>query len=154
MSKFTHRVTKVTTVLNSIRKAMPENTKELVVGMATGVEEYYRDNAPRDTGSMAESAYVQLKDGAYQRGKRTSVGAIQTLAKALNPKAIMMPLPLPTNDTTAYVAPVVGHWIANEYGENGRAARPTLTQARAHVQGQMKTKYAHLFKKVVTNGHK
>lgn len=83
MAKRTSRVQKNTAVLNSIRKALPENTRALVVGMATGVEEYYRDNAPRDTGSMAESVYVQLKDSAYQHGKPTSAGAVESQARGL-----------------------------------------------------------------------
>ena len=152
--KFRNRVTKSTKVLNSIRKALPENTRDLVVGMATGVEEYYRDNAPRDTGSMAESVYIQLKDGAYQHGKPTSAGAVESQARALNPDAKMTPLPTPTNDTTAYVAPVVGHTAVNEFGSTRMPARPTLHQAVAHVQGKLKGKYAHLFIKVATNGHK
>lgn len=149
-----HRVQKNTSVLNSIRKALPENTRELVVGMATGVEDYYRDHAPRDTGSMAESAYTQLKDGAYQHGKKTSVSAVEEQARSLNPKAEIAPLPTPTNDTTAYVAPVVTHWLHNEFGTTRMAARPTLHEARKHVQSKLKSDYAHLFKKVATNGHK
>lgn len=152
--KFRNRVTKSTKVLNSIRKALPENTRDLVVGMATGVEEYYRDHAPRDTGSMAESAYVQLKEGAYQKGKPTTVSAVEAQARGLNPDAKMVPLPTPTNETTAYVAPVTGHWVYNEYGSSRMAARPTLTQARKYVQSRLKTEYAHLFVKVATNGHK
>ena len=154
MAKRTNRVQKNTAILNSIRKALPENTRALVVGMATGVEEYYRDHAPRDTSSMAESAYVQLKDGAYQHGKATSVGAVESHARQLNADAKMSPLPTPTNDTTAYVAPITGHWVYNEYGTSRMAARPTLTQARAHVQARLKSEYAHLFTKVATNGHK
>lgn len=122
--------------------------------MATGVEDYYRDHAPRDTGSMAETAYTQLKDGAYQHGQKTSVSAVEAQAHSLNPDAKIVPLPTPTNDTTAYVAPIVGHFPPNEFGSNKMAARPTLSQARAHVQSQLKSQYMHLFKKVATNGHK
>lgn len=152
--KFRNRVTKSTHVLNSIRKALPDNTHDLVVGMATGVEDYYRDHAPRDTGSMAESAYVQLKDGAYQHGEKTSVASVEAQAKALNPDAEIVPLPTPTNDTTAYVAPITGHFPHNEFGTTKRAARPTLHEARKHVQSRMKSEYAHLFTKVATNGHR
>jgi hypothetical protein len=152
--KFRNRVQKNTSVLNSIRKALPENTRDLVVGMATGVEEYYRDHAPRDTSSMAESAYVQLKDGAYQQGKATSASAVAAGARALNPDAEIVELPKPTNDTTAYVAPIVGHWLFVEHGTTKMAARPILLQARKHVQSRLKSEYAHLFVKVATNGHK
>lgn len=152
--KFRNRVTKSTHALNAIRKAMPENTRELVVGMSTAVEDEYRKNAPRDTGSMAESAYVQLKDGAYQHGNKTTVSAVEAAALALNPDAKIQHLPTPTNETTAYVAPVVTHWLFNEWGTRYMAARPTLTQARAKVQRELKTKYKHLFVKVATNGAK
>lgn len=152
--KFRHRIQKNTATLNAIRKAMPENTRALVVGMATGVEEEYRRNAPRETGSMAESAYVQLKDGAYQKGKKTSASAVEAQALGLNPDAQIVPLPRPTNDTTAYVAPIVAHWQFNEFGTRYMAARPTLTQARGKVQGELKTKYKHLFTQVATNGAK
>jgi len=154
MAKRTNRIQKNTAILNSIRKALPENTRDLVVGMATGVEEYYRDHAPRDTGSMAESAYVQLKDGAYQHGKATSVGAVESHAKQLNSDAVMAPLPTPTNDTTAYVAPVVQHWIYDNFGTTKQTGTGTLNKARAHVQSRLKSDYAHLFNKVATNGHK
>lgn len=152
--KFVNRVTKSTHVLQAIRKALPENTEALVVGMSEGVEDYYRDHAPRDTGSMAESAYTQLKSGAFQHGKPTSAAAIESLARGLNDKAKIVPLPIPTNDTTAYVAPIVGHWGYNEFGTRFMAARPTLHEARAHVQSRLKTEYMHLFTKVATDGHK
>lgn len=152
--KFRHRVQKNTAVLNSIRKASPENTRALVVGMATGVEDEYRKNAPRDTGAMAESAYVQLKDGAYQKGHSTTASAVEAQALALNPDAQIAELPTPTNDTTAYVAPITAYWHYNEFGTTKMAARPTLTQARATVQSELKTKYKDLFVKVATNGHR
>ena len=152
--KYRNRVTKSTAVLNAIRKALPDNTEALVVGMAEGVEDYYRDNAPRDTGSMAESAYTQLKSGAFQHGKPTTASAVEAGARALNPDAEIVPLPKPTNETTAYVAPIVGHFPHNEFGTDRIAARPTLMQARKYVQSQLKSKYMHLFKKVVTDGRK
>lgn len=148
------RVTKNTAPLQRIRKALNANARDLVIGLATGMEEYYRDNAPRDTGSMAETVHVKMKDGTYQHGNKTAEGAVVAQARALNPKAKVVYLPNPTNDTTAYVAPIVEHWQVNEFGSRNRAARPTLTQARAHVQGQLMTKYKHLFEKVVTDGQK
>jgi hypothetical protein len=61
---------------------------------------------------------------------------------------------VPTNATTAYVAPIVAHHIFNEFGTTRMAARPTLSQARAKVQAELKSKYKDLFVKVATNGHK
>lgn len=149
--QYVNRVTKSTAVLNAIRKALPENTQALVVGMATAVEEEYRATAPRDTGSMAETAYVQLQDGAYQHGRPTSVNAVEAQALALNPKAKIVELPHPTNATTAYVAPIVLHWIFDNWGTTRRAGTGTLNKARARVQAELKTKYKDLFVKVVTN---
>lgn len=148
--QYINRVTKSTAVLNAIRKALPENTKALVVGMATGIEEEYRATAPRDTGSMAETAYVQLHDGAYQHGRPTSAEAVETQALMLNPKAEIVPLPKPTNETTAYVAPIVRHWIFDNFGTTRRVGTGTLNKARAKVQAELKTKYKDLFVKVVT----
>lgn len=152
--QFVNRVTKSTAVLNRIRKALPENTRDLVVGMATGVEDEYRATAPRDTGAMAESAYTQLQEGAYQHGVKTSVTAVEEQALALNATAQIAPLPTPTNATTAYVAPITGYWIHDNFGTRYRAGTGTLSRARAKVQSELKTKYKDLFVKVATDGAK
>lgn len=152
--KYRNRVQKNTAVLNAIRKAMPENTRAFVVEMATDMETYYRDNAPRDTGSMAESTYTQLKDGVYMDGKETSLSAVEGIAKGLRPEAQISPSPVPTNDTTAYVKPVVLHYIFNEYGTSRMPARPVMAQARAHAQANLKSRHMAAAVKVVTDGRK
>lgn len=154
MAKRTNRIQKNTAVLNAIRKALPENTHALVVEMATDVESNYNQLAPRDSGSMAESAYVQMQDGAYQNGQKTSVSAIEAQARALNPDVEIAPLPTPTNDTTAYVAPLAAHWIFNELGTTRMAARPTLTTARAIAASNLKSKHKDALLKVVTDGRR
>ena len=148
------RVQKSTATLNAIRKAMPENTQALVLDMATDMGEQFAILAPRDTGSMAESTYVQARDGAYQDGKPTTVGAIEAMARALNPDVEFTPLPVPTNDTTAYVAPLAKHYEYVEFGTRYMAARPTMATAKAIVRRNMMTKHKAALERVATDGRR
>lgn len=152
--KYTNRVVKNTATLNAIRKAMPENTQALVLAMATDMGEQFAMLAPRDTGSMAESTYVQAKDGAYQDGKSVSISAIESMAKGLNPDVEFRPLPVPTNDTTAYVAPLAAHYEYVEFGTRYMAARPTMATAKAIVRRNMMSKHKAALERVVTDGRR
>jgi hypothetical protein len=152
--KFDTRVQKNTAVLNAIRKAMPENTRQFVVDVATDMAEQFAILAARDTGAMAESVYVQMKDGAYLDGKPTSVSAVEAIAKALRPDAEMSPSPIPTNDTTAYVKPVVKYYVFVERGTTKMAARPAMATARAIAQRNLKSKHMPAMNKIVTDGHR
>lgn len=154
MAKKGMSVTIITTVLDSIRKALPQNEHDLVVGLAAAIEAEYRKTAPRDTGSMAETIHVKMKDGVYQHGKKTSEAAVEAQAKSLNPDATIVSQPTPAEKNVAYVAPIVGHFAYNEYGTTKRAARPTLQQARNKVRGELNSKHKYLIYRVVTNGHK
>lgn len=148
------RVTIIKTVLDSIRKALPENERNAVLGLAEAVEDEYRKTAPRDTGSMAESVYTKTKSGVYQHGDKTTEAAVEAKAKSLNPDAEIHPLPTPPEKSVAYVAPIVGHFPHNEYGTTKMAARPTLQRARNKVRSELDNKHRALFYRVVTNGHR
>lgn len=152
--KFRTRVQKNTHVLNAIRKAMPENTQAFVVEMATDVEENYRALAPRDTTAMAESVYVQLKDGAYQKGDKTSLSAVEAQALSLNPKAEISPSPVPTNETTAYIKPVVKYYIYMEMGTKKMAGRHTMATARLNAQRNLMAKHGAAITKIATDGRR
>lgn len=152
--KFVNRVQKNTATLNAIRKAMPENTRQYVVEVATDMAEQYAILAPRDTGAMAESTYVQMKDGAYLDGKPTTIAAVEAIAQALNPDAKMSPSPTPTNDTTAYVKPVVEYFVYNEHGTSKMPARPAMATARAIAQRNLKSKHLPSAVKIATDGRR
>ena len=154
MAKSRTLVTITTNILDSIRRALPKNTHDLVLGLATDIEEEYRKNAPRDTGSMAESAYTKMSDGAYQHGNKTTDSAVASQAMMLNPDAKTTPLATPTEKNVDYVAPIVDHFIYNEYGTTRMAARPTLQQSRNRVRNNLSTKHRDLLNRVVTNGHR
>lgn len=154
MAKRTTRVQINSAPLNEIRKALLDNTRAFVVEMATDMEQYYRENAPRDTGSLAESVYVQMKDGVYVNGKRSSLGAVESKALSLNPHAEMEPSPTPTNETTAYIKPLVKHFAFVEYGTTRMPARPVMTQARAQAQQNLKTRHLGTAQKIATNGRR
>lgn len=148
------RVTLNTKTLDDIRKNIPGNRDGVLVSIAADVEGYYREHAPRDTGSMAEGAYTQLQDKAYREGKQTSASMVQTMVRALNPAAEVVELPKPSNKQTAHVGPIVAHAPPNEFGSRYMAARPTLTNAVARANANLKSKHKAAFVKLVTNGHR
>ncbi len=148
------KVTRSTRVMDDIRKAIPNNRRNLLVGIGASIEKDYRANAPRDTGSMAESPYTQLADEVYENGKRSSVAAVEARVYALNPDAEFTPLPKPTKLSAAYVGPSVGHSMVNEFGGHNMAARPTLTNAANRSRSNLDSEHKDLVIKLVTNGHR
>ncbi len=144
------RIQKNTSVLNTIRKNLEANTHDLVVDMATDMAEQFAILAVRDTGAMAESVYVSMIDGVYQDGRKTSLAVIEGDMKAKRPEAKASPLPTPTNETTAYVAPLAGYFPYVEFGTTRMIARPAMSTARAIAQRNLKDKHRAAFEKVCT----
>lgn len=143
-----------TRVLDDIRKHVPDNRRDALVAVGLDIETTYHRNAPRDTGSMAESIYTQLNDGVYQEGKSTSLAAIESLVEFLNPDAQIVHVPEPHRDDVAHIGPMVAHAIHNEFGTQRMAAIPTLTDAVAYARANIGKRHKAAFIKIATNGHR
>lgn len=139
-------------VMKRARQAQQRNMQEFALVVASDIEDEYRKNAPRDTSAMAESVYVQAKNDVFHRGKKSSLAAVTSVAKARNERAEISPSPKPTNETTFYIKPVVKYFMYNEFGTSRMAARPTMALARKTVQGRIDRKFRKQARKVITDG--
>src|SRR5688500_9896824 len=96
-------VTLDTRLLDKIIKHLDGNVEEAVNKVAFAIEARAKQKAPVDTGARRASIHTSLKDGGMGNKAMSEAGA-------LRPNTLMLPLPVPRDNHTAYVGPSV------EYG--------------------------------------
>lgn len=113
-------------VLDALIRNSGGNVAEAVAKTAFSVEARAKVQIQRmeaiDTGAMLNSTATSLKQGG-------DVRAAITAAQAKRPGVVTTPLPVPTDDHTAYVGPQVEYAIEVHNGSGTMPARPFLLQA-------------------------
>lgn len=108
-----------------ITRLTPAALQVPVTAAAEAIRDRYYETAPRDTGSMAFSAYVHPALGETNAPYQEGAG----LARDVNPRAVLLPeLPAP-EAPGAVVGVAAAHAVFQEYGTSRQPARPTFTPA-------------------------
>ena len=132
-------------VLDAIIKNLDGNVSAAVETVAFAIEAETKVNIDQmdavDTGALMNSVGVSMKSGG-DADKAASV------AKALNPEAIITDLPKPDNKHSAYVGPQVEYAYEVHFGNGNMPGRPYLLKA---VRG-MEKKFKDELGKAVRNG--
>lgn len=121
-------------VLDGILKNLDGNIEKAVAVLAFGVEGRAKINAPVDTGALRASIYTSVRRGGSHPRSFSGVTYEQ--------------LPMPANNTTAYVGPSVEYGAAVELGTTRRAATPYLIPAVRQTEREA----AAVYGKAVNNG--
>lgn len=129
-----------TRVLDAIIKNLSGNVANAVAKAAFSVEARAKIKAPVDTGALRASIYASLQNGG--RGTE-AMGE----ARARNPEVETHPLPVPTDNHTAYIGPSVEYGAAIELGTVRRAGTPYLQPALRETEDE----FRKLLANAVTN---
>lgn len=108
-----------TRVLDAIIKNLGGNVADAVAKAALSIEGRAKVKAPVDTGALRASIYTST-----QNGDTSSAGT--------------NPLPVPTDDHTAYVGPSVEYGLFVEIGTVRRAGTPYLQPAVRETEDEFR----------------
>lgn len=124
-----------TRVLDDIIRNLPGNRREAIRKVAFSLEARtkinIRDMEAVDTGALLNSVGVSMQGGG-------DVDTAMAEAKARNPDAELTPLPVPSDDHTAYVGPTVGYAAEVHFGTGTMPGRPYLLQAVQEVADEFR----------------
>lgn len=122
-----------TSKLDAIIRNLGGNVHETIKKVAFTIEGRakinVRDMDAVDTGALMNGIGVSMKSGGDS-------GQASAEARRLNPDAEIVPLPVPTDEHTAYVGPTVGYAAEVHFGNSTMPARPYLQQAVTDVERQ------------------
>jgi len=129
-------------ILKNILKNLGGNTSRAIEKVAKRIKAEAQQNAAVDTSSMKLGIHIRV-------GHRVDEGdAARLAARNVNTDAVLVELPTPKDNNSAYIGPAVEHGLFVELGTSRQVAQPYLLPAVRRIERDM----AQDFRQAATNG--